>query len=400
MKKIGFAFLALTFTMMSGRCRFHSSAFGGRDGNYIVMRNGDVHEEIKYDGQIKINEDETAIDYISPNGYLMFIRNDEKLIIESNYHGQLVYEFNDEGKKSMLDENGRRVLAGLISEMMSFGFDAEARVERIYKRGGNAALLREIDHLKNDNTKEIYFERILSTDSISDHELTMMIKKISTQLGSDYEKEKLLNRFTDKNLRYPETAEAYLDAIESLGSDYSKENLLTQLINRHTISEINFDRFMRVVDHLGSDNAKENLIRLLVEKQAISADGYDKLFDTIAHFGSDNAKANLLQEIINKKEIASAQFESILRIVKMFGSDNDKSILYRKLAGVENLTEDQWIALIDGTVQLGSDNEKANLLIEIGEKMPGTENLKSAYLKAAKTLGSDNEFGRVMKAIK
>lgn len=400
MKKIGFAFLALAFTMMSGRCRFHGNSFGGRDGNYIRMSNGDVHEEIKYDGQIKFNEDETAIEYISPNGYLMFIRNDEKLIVESNYHGQLVYEFNDGGKKSSLDENGKRVLAELIREMMSSGFDAEARMERIYKRGGNAALLREIDKLNNDNTKELYFERILSADSISDHELTTMIKKISTQLGSDYAKEKLLGRFTDKNLQYLETAEAYLEAIESLGSDYSKENLLTQLINRHTISDGNFDRFMNVVDHLGSDNAKENLMRLLVEKQAISADGYDKLFNSIGHLGSDNAKVNLLQEIINKKAIASAQFEGILRIVKMLGSDNDKSILYRKLTGLENLSEDQWIALIDGTTQLGSDNEKANLLIEIGEKMPGSENLKSAYLKAAKSLGSDNEFGRVMKSIK
>jgi hypothetical protein len=401
MKKIALISIALAMIIMSGRCRYRGDNFfgGGRDGNYIKMTNGSVHEEIKYDGEIKISEDETSIDHISPNGYLLFIKNDEKLLIESNYHGEIVYELNDGEKKSQLNENEKKVLAELIKEMMAAGFDAGARVERIYKRGGNRALLNETDHLMSDNIKAIYFERVLSGDSISENELAETAKKISSQLGSDYEKEQLLNKFTSSYLKSPEAAKSYLEAIETLGSDNAEENLLTQLINKQIIPELSFDQFMKLVDHLGSDNAKENIVRSLISKDAIPADGFNQVFDVVNHLGSDNAKSNLLQDMIDKKTITQLHFDKALQLISTMGSDNEKANLYRKFIDA-NLSEEQWIALINATTQVGNDNEKSDLLIQILTKMPANENTRAAYMKAAKTIGSDSEFGRVMKEMK
>ncbi|MBS1600984.1 MAG: hypothetical protein JST75_22415 [Bacteroidetes bacterium] len=397
MNKIKLIWIAIAVILMSGRCRVGNFFGDGRSGNYIKMTNGSVHEEIKYDGVIKLSDDEMSIDHISPNGYLMFVKDDEKLLVESNYHGQLVYQINDDPKRTTLDENGKKVLADLIQEMLATGFDAEARVERIYKKGGNAALLDEIEKLKSDNIKLIYFKKLLASDSLSENELTNITGKIGTELGSDNDKESLLNKYGSSELKYPSTAKTYLSVIEKLGSDNSKENFLGDLITKQEISLFNFDQFMEMIDHLGSDNAKENLMRQMITSETVPAYGYDHIFTAINHLGSDNAKENLLQDMINKKK-AGTLLDKILQVVSSMGSDNEKSNIYRNLAA-QNLLEEQWIMLINASKQLGNDNEKADVLIEIGQKMPATENTRSAYMQAAKSIGSDGDFGRVMKAI-
>lgn len=398
MKRIGIICIGVATIIMSGKCRLHNDFFDERDGNYIKMSNGDVHEEIKYKGKIRINEDETGIDHISPNGYLQFIQNDDELLIETNSHGELTYNFNDSGPKTTLDDEGKKILAKLVSEMIACGFDAEARADRIYKKGGNKALLNEIDHLYSDNVKSMYLERVLTTDSISDDESVEISKKISKDLGSDYEKEKLLNKFTASLLKSPGAAKEYLNAIQTLGSDYSKENLLSRLIDNQTVSSFDFNQFMESIDHLGSDQAKENLVRHLIERKLVVGDNYDQLFNTINHLGSDNAKSNLLRLMMDMKT-AGTQFNNIIQSISALGSENEKSQLYRQLIETDNFSDDQWIAIINEATRFGSDNEKANLFVEIGKKMPANQNIKSAYMSAAKSIGSDADYGRVMKAM-
>ncbi len=399
MKTVAPLCVALFIMMTAGRCRLHSDFFDGRDGNDIRMSDGDVHEEIKYDGQIRINDNETSIDHISPNGYILFIRNDEKLLIESNDHGELTYDLNDRGRTSSLNDEGKKVLATLVREMIACGFDAEARAERIYKKGGNAALLDEVDRVRGDNVKTIFIKRILDTDSVSENESTRILRTISKGIGSDYEKEKLLSQFDDRILKFPQAAAEYLNAIESLGSDYSKENLMTGLISKQSVSLFRFNQFMDVINHLGSDHAKENLVRQLIEKNLANDDAYDELFNTINHLGSDNSKAGLLHLLIDKK-IAATQFDRTNQSISSLGSENDKSQLYKRLIESNDLSDEQWLVMLNAASNFGSDNAKADLFVEIGKKMPDNPAMRSAYMNAAKSIGSDGEYGRVMKAMR
>jgi len=436
MRKIILAAITLSFMMMSFMCRLGNSySFdrNHRNATYIKMSNGIVNEEIKYYGKIKLSEDETGIASISPNGYLIYKNDDEKLSVESNYHGEITYEVNDSGKKTVLDENAKRLLAEVVKEMIAIGFDAEARVERIYKQGGNRAVLNEIENLKADNIKAIYFERILKSDSLSQGDLIEIAKKISSQLGSDNDKERILSRFTFAQLQYPLAVNAYLDAVENMGSDNAKENLLRQFISKDTIQQDHFLQLFGAINRLGSDNAKENLIMQILRERIIPEERFDQLLDAINHLGSDNAKENLIMEIINgknipenhfdqlliainrlgsdnakenlfsnligKETIEAGRFNKIINGISQLGSDNAKTNLFRKLVDENNKTEDQWIALIDIAGNVNGDNEKANLLIELANKMPTSEKIKTTYMKIAKTINSDSDFGRAVKAV-
>src|SRR5258708_3537266 len=80
----GFAFLA-------GSCRHHSH-------NRMVSNDGVKGVEVRYDGDIEFNDDETSIARISERGYLEYRRNDDHLLAGNNDSGVLKMELYENGK--------------------------------------------------------------------------------------------------------------------------------------------------------------------------------------------------------------------------------------------------------------------------------------------------------------
>src|SRR5580765_292455 len=392
MRKIILATIGLAFMTMSFRCRMGGSLFdrGHGDATYIKMNNGTTHEEIKYYGKIKINDEETGIDHISPNGYLIYINDDEKLLIESNYHGELAYEVNDGGRKSSLDENGKRLLTEVVREMIAIGFDAEARADRIYKKGGSHALLTEIESLKADNVKAIYFERILKSNSLSQEDLIETTKKISSQLGSDNDKERLLNEFNSEKLKSLAVAQAYLSAVEGLGSDNGKENLLREFINKDSILHDRYVELLAAISHIGSDNGKENLLRQLI-RGTIPDERFDQLLDEVSRLGSDNGKENLIREIVSLNEVTGEHFDRVVVAINHLGSENGKENLFKELIEKKNNDPAQFDKILQGINGLGSDNARVNLYRKLIDEAVKTEDQWISLISIAAQLASDNE---------
>ncbi len=134
---------------------------GNGSGSMTIINDG-VSIKMEYEGKIAFNEEETEIRSLSPNGYLKYKKNDKKLFVESNSKGEISYEFYDDGEKLTFDERGKKFLAEAIKEMIGYGIDTEGRVERIYKKGGAAAVLREVGNMQGDHVKSIYFEYLLA----------------------------------------------------------------------------------------------------------------------------------------------------------------------------------------------------------------------------------------------
>src|SRR5450432_1897260 len=109
----------------------------------MTSNSGDDDFELKWSGKSRLNENETAVEHITPGGYLKFRHNDEKMSAESNLQGDITYELYDGRQWLVMDEKGKKFLTGIIHEMIDFGYDAEGRMERIFKKGGKNALLEE-----------------------------------------------------------------------------------------------------------------------------------------------------------------------------------------------------------------------------------------------------------------
>jgi len=326
----------------------------GNNDSSIVINGDNFYEEIKYSGRIAFTDDETSFKSITPGGYINFRKNDDRVIAKSNKQGLISYELSEGDSKLPLDSNGRKLITEAVKEMIAFGIDANARMERIYKKGGNRALMNELGNLKNDNVKRMYFEHILKSDSLSSEDLAVLAKKVSTSFGSDQDKDDVLKRFTPEQLKDSATASAYLKTIASFGDDYAKSNGLKNIMAIPVSKEL-FPQMMHIINSINDENQRKELLQDLVDKGQLDEEQIEEVIEAANHFNDETQKENLLMQLISKSGIPGKHFDKLVSTISRFNDDNQKQNLYRKLMSENNLSEEQWIRLIDQTANINGD---------------------------------------------
>jgi ferritin len=357
MKTIRNLSVILIILFLSASCHHTRSSLKVSDGKNEL--------EIQSSGEIKFNEDETAIQSISNNGYLKYRNNGKKLVVRHTNNNELKYELSNDGQKLNSETaEGKKFIAEAIQEIISTGIDSQGRIKRLIGKGGHQAVLNEVDRLKNDFTKSIYLEYLIASDSIHKNEMAAITKKIEIQIGSDFEKSKLLKLFSATQMTDSMISQAYFDAVKSIGSDFEKANALKKRI-RQPLTQEQFDTALTTSNTIKSDFEKANLLKELIDQGIYEGENFSKLLSSVNHIGSDFEKANLL----------------------------------KKLLGKDLKTDEQWIGLINGTAQVSSDFERSNMFIQIAGRMPKNEEVKAYYMKAAKTINSEHELRRVINAV-
>src|SRR5664279_312949 len=145
-------FFLVAFCLVS--FRFYMSWSGkdeerrGVSVSNMVIKSDGFYQQIKYSGKFQLSEDEKSFKSISPGGYFKYRKNDVKVEAETNLRGSIDYTIYDGEKYLTLEEGGSKLVAEAIKEMIAWGFEAEARMERVYQKGGAAALLSEVDSVK------------------------------------------------------------------------------------------------------------------------------------------------------------------------------------------------------------------------------------------------------------
>ncbi|HVM88688.1 MAG TPA: hypothetical protein VMT76_10915 [Puia sp.] len=407
--------------------------FSCHRGNSISIINDNDKLYINYNGEVRFNNEENAILAISRNGFIRYIHNEKKLRAENGANGEIKYEMEDDGRKiSPESAEGKRFLEDVVKDMIDMGFDAKGRMERLYNKGGASALLNEVQHLKMDYIKNMYLEYLLSVDSISQDQIKSVARKISTEISSDYDKGRLLQKFPVEYLRDSLTARAWfesvkginadyeksntlvnmarqdiskaqinqiVDVVNSMQSDYEKSNVLKELIFKRTFAEENFDRTLDAISYVNADYEKVNLLKALIEKEKPSADHFNKLLDVTEHVNSDFDKANLIKEMIETGLPAGASFDKLLSAVVHTNSEFDRTNLLKDVIMKNISSQDQWISVINATASIESDYDKSNFLVTIAPDLPKTDSVKMAYLKVARTISQESDLGRAVKAM-
>ena len=391
MEKIKNIFIVLIILVLTSSCH-HS-------GNTIIVNNGKDKLEINYTGEVKFTDDEGAIKSMTKNSYLKYWKNDRKLRVKCNVNGELSYEMFDNGRKlNPEDAEGKKFLAEAIQGMISVGFDAQGRMKRIVEKGGLRALLSEVDRLDNDFIKSMYLENLIASDSIHPNQITDIAKKISTQIGSDFEKSKLLQKFSPTQLKDSLTSKAYFEAVGSVGSDFEKANTLKHII-KQPLSKEQFNSVLSASNTVGSDFEKANILKELLHQEIVAGENLSPFLNSADHVGSDFEKANILKELIDNKQFEGENFTNLIGSINRVGSDFEKTNLLKKLANKELQTEEQWIGLINETAKIDSEFERGNVLVQIAGKMPKSEEAKTSYMNVAKTINSEVDYGKVVKAL-
>jgi len=198
---------------------------GNKDNVTITIRSDDDYEQIKYGGKIELNEDETAIRNISPGGYIKYRHNDVRLLAEGGIQEKISYDIRDHGEPLNTDAAGKRVIREALREMTAFGFGGRDRMMRIYERGGNRALLAELDHLRSTDVSRMYLDYVVSSRQITQEEISAVIARIRS-MGSDAEKVHSLGLLIDADSISPYNWIGILTAAGRLNAEQDRRRLL------------------------------------------------------------------------------------------------------------------------------------------------------------------------------
>ena len=158
----------------------------------ISINNGFNKLKIEYAGDISFNDDETAIQNISEDGYVRFKSGRKKMYAESDGHGGVRYELHVGLNPVGMDEKGRQMIAEAVKMMLENGVDAKKRVSKLYAKGGITAVLNKVRAIESSYLKNIYLDYLLSNGSLSANEKILVSQHIAGMENSDYEKSKLL----------------------------------------------------------------------------------------------------------------------------------------------------------------------------------------------------------------
>jgi hypothetical protein len=378
--------------------RSTSSSVSGTESKTVIIDHG-LFMEITYSGEIKFNEAENAITSIPGDGYIKYKKNGKKLTVESGEGGIVLYRIDGGTKKSTLDQEEQLFIAAVIKEMIAHGLGAKDRAERIYKREGAVGILKEVELLKSDYVKGIYFEALLNGKLLSSPEVVVCLDKIGLFIESDFEKAKLLKNFSADQLSDLPTTNAYFNAVKRMGSDFEKANVI-KTINKKQLTSQQFMQALDATKSIESDFEKANVLKEVLEQPGLSAERFDQALAVANTIDSDFEKSNVLKHLMQKGIFEGESFNRLLKSISHIDSDFERANLFKDLAVTGSKTEEQWIALLAEAARINSDFEKANVLKSISKRLPSAEKVKEAFMSAAKTIDSEFEYGSVMKAIR
>ncbi len=389
-------FLACNYRGNNNSISFSSDGDGKKGKTTITVNDQTGSLKIESKGEIHFTDDDQGIAYISPGGYVKYTRNGRKLLAE-NGAGAVVYKLNSGAETDQLNEEGRKFLAEAVRVMINHGIDAEARVIRLYNKGGNASVLDETAKLESDYVKGLYLDYLLSTHPLTRNEMLITAHLISTSISSDYEKSKLLEKYSSEFLKDSSSVQAFLVAVKSIDSDYEKAKSLKSMISKPMTAE-QLTYAFSVVNSIDSDYEKAGVLKELLSHGSLNATQTTAALKSTALISSDYEKAEVLKALFSKTITQNVPVSEVLPVISGVQSDYEKSEVFKQLLTQPVGSEDDWVAIIEAASGIGSEYEKANVLVAIAGKMSPGQKTKDALLKAAKTIGSDQEYARIVRA--
>lgn len=344
--------------LLTASCRHH-----GR--NRMVMNDGTNRVEVRYEGDIQFSDDEMTIARISPGGYLEYWHNEDHLLAGMNDKGALEIELYENGKAVDRESaEGKALVAKVIRGMIDLGFDIDGRMDRLYRKGGYPALIREVDSVNGDYVRGRYLDRILGGDSLPVGVVAQVITRVHDRIEGDYDKERLITKIDTVYLKDDTVSAEYLSVVKGMGGDYEKSRAL-QYYLRRGIPGKQYIPVLEATESIEGDYEQSNILRALLAGPLAEGQPFDSLMSVVGKMDGDYEKSNLLKQIAHKE-------------IREAGS---------------------WAGLIRTTTTVDGEYERGNVLIEIGQRLPKTDSLRTQYMNAAKTVHSDDQYGKVVKAV-
>lgn len=115
-KKNPFFVLLLLIVLSVVACNFH-----GHRTKTVKVNNDNNHIKIEYSGAITFSEDGMTIEDISPDGYIRYNNNGQRVYAESNEDGEIRYKLYDGNRRlHMSDPEAQEFMSHAVKVMEEY----------------------------------------------------------------------------------------------------------------------------------------------------------------------------------------------------------------------------------------------------------------------------------------
>lgn len=112
-KRNPLAAVLILLLLLSTACHFHRHRI-----RTVSINTDQTSLKIEYSGKVYFNDEKTAIDYISPGGYVKYKKDDNLFFAKSNDEGEITYKLiNGDIKMNYNDEGAKFFIARAVKEI-------------------------------------------------------------------------------------------------------------------------------------------------------------------------------------------------------------------------------------------------------------------------------------------
>jgi len=380
------------------------SAMGTR-----IVKNSPSHSlDIRLSGQMRFNEDQTALESLSQGRLLIDERREgwhrraEFLPGEAGQAPRVIYSLD--GKEQTPDAEGQAWLRDRVALAGETIEGSEKRVRSLLAQGGVARVLADIQApALEDHRRRSRAEALLKQGRHSDSTLQTLIQ-VSSGIDSDFERRQLLETLIEGQALSPALQAELLNSLNNLSSDFERRQVLESLAPRLSPDTATLQAWMQAVQGMDSDFEKRSAIVELIERQG-SLPSLAAALQASLSLDSDFEHRIALEAVAQKlpRQVAlDAQAEAALRAysesARRIDSDFERRIALSALLDAGVHQKAALLGVLDAARSIDSDFERAELLSALAAHLPADAELVARYRQAARGL-SEHERGKVEAAL-
>ncbi len=359
--------------------------------------------DVKYDGDIRVSDNDRSIISISPGGYLKIeIRtfgNSRELIVNSDSKGRLTYEFREGRQDVPFEPEGRKWLEDILLDVIrSSGIDASGRTARLYSRGGLDAVQDEISLIKSNSVMGMYYSALLEEQKLTNRELSEVAYGIAGKMSSNTERGRLFRRYNNVFLANTDVAADYFSAISRLSSSSERGRIYRDIDHPLDFNDPELtEAYFVSINRRSSNTEAGSVLRHTLENQELSVPAQATLLRSVAKLSSNTEAGRVMRSIDELDFSQPLIWESYFAAIDHMSSNTEKSSVLRDAVAKNKLEGAAMIAFLNSTRKMSSNTEKSSVIRSIHEINLDDAGLREAYFNVIRTTTSSTESGRMLR---
>lgn len=361
---------------VAGSEKQHSSSMSSDEGNYKSMvvswSGGDCSASLNARGDIRFNDDFTAIQSISPDGFAEIdsrIHGQTRRLSIHPTAGQLEYVWWVNGNKEPFDDNARQWVKNFLIELdRHSAWAVKQRFPVLLKEGGASRVLDEVSYMSSDYARAVYLITLVNDVNLKSQELVQTLNRTS-ELSSDYETARVLLAIAGKYpLQDQGSRNAFLSAIDGINSDYEHARVLMAFFNKGPIPMEMGRAILNSASRLKSDYEHSRVLVEMATRGLVDAGTQADFLASVNRINSDYEHSRSLLAFLQSRKSDDAAVLGVIQSVPQIHSDYEAAHVLTTVAAEHNLSGVARDEYIKAARQIHSDYERNRALAAVGYK--------------------------------